>query len=221
MIRKSTAALIGLAILGGTTTAQAAIIGAVGNTSAPLGTLGGYTMTPFANDPRPTNPTTVSSVPSPLGGDLMFSPDLTHDKIGDGWATWSHGYTGDVYDTYNLYDPTTVTLTLPDDTVAFYFYAEPNAAGLHQITFSVDGAPQGGKNVEGISGANYFGAYTTNGDLIHEITVTCSGCAFAVGEFGIAKAETVDAVPEPASLLLFGSSLAGLTFFRRRKQQAA
>ena len=26
---------------------------------------------------------------------IGFTPALHHDRIGDGWATWSHGYTGD------------------------------------------------------------------------------------------------------------------------------
>ena len=31
---------------------------------------------------------------SPNGGSVGFSVPLTHNEIGNGWATWSHGYTG-------------------------------------------------------------------------------------------------------------------------------
>src|SRR5215510_10001821 len=75
---------------------QATITGVAGGDGAPGATLGPFTMTQFALDPR-AEFDVVSSVPSPLGGDVGFSPDLVHLIAGSGWGSWSHGYTGDVY----------------------------------------------------------------------------------------------------------------------------
>ena len=59
---------------------------------APPATLGPYTMTPFGLDPQ-TIGVNVPGVSDPAGT-IGFTPDLNHDRIGQGWATWSHGYTG-------------------------------------------------------------------------------------------------------------------------------
>ncbi len=44
-------------------------------------------------------------------------------QIGFGWATWSHGYTGNVYYTNGQ---TTIGGNLSAGVKAFYLYAEPN-----------------------------------------------------------------------------------------------
>ena len=127
-------------------------------TAAPPATLGPYTMTPFADDTRPVFDD-VSSVPAPTGGVVGFSPDLNHREIGNGWATWSHGYTGDVYYTNGA---TSATMTLPAGTKAFYFYAEPNPFAVFEITATTNsGTTSGPIPVDGAGGATYFGFYTT------------------------------------------------------------
>src|SRR5260370_11736411 len=99
-------------------------------TAAPPATLDGYTMTPFGAAPSPLF-SNVSSVAAPLGGSLDFSIPLNHRKIGSGWATWSNGYTGDVYFTNGA---TSVNLTMNPDVGAFYFYAEPDPFATYNIT---------------------------------------------------------------------------------------
>jgi hypothetical protein len=158
-------------------------------TSAPPATLGGYSMTSFGNDARAVF-TNVSSVTGPTG-DVAFDPSLSHRKIGNGWATWSHGYTGDVYST----NGTSVTLTLPAGTRAFQFYAEPNVmASFTMEAVSDDGTSSGAISVSGASGARYFGFYATGSDVISEIVVTAASGAngFAVGEFAIYTCPPVD-----------------------------
>jgi len=157
-------------------------------TAAPPATLGPYTMTPAPDDTRPIGQDVfVTTVPLGIG-DLSFSHQMSHVEIGDGWATWSHGYTGDVYADYV---GATVTMTLPPGTEAFYFYAEPNAYGQFSITAtSNSGITSGPVQVEGNSGARYFGFYTTDpATTISSITVDVASSAsgFAVGEFGIAE----------------------------------
>jgi hypothetical protein len=162
-------------------------------TAAPPPTLGPYTMTPFAAGGRPLNDL-VTDVAAPAGaaGALQFDRPLTHSRIGSGWATWSHGYTGDVYWTDSTDQ---VVMTLPANTQAFYFYAEPNDQAIHDVTATAsDGTTSGPVKVNGLGGAQYYGFYTTNGTTLSTITVDADPTAFfrgfAIGEFGIA----VDAI---------------------------
>lgn len=203
-------------LLVGSSAAQAGIIwlNPFDATAAPPPTLGQYTMTPFGDDARP-NGIDVGDVPSPLGGDVVFSQILGHTEVGaPGWATWSHGYTGDVYYTYDATDPNTVRLTLPYRTGAFYFYAEPNVFNIFSITAVANGGPVSlMQQIQGNSGAKYFGVYTDDFSPIYYIDITAQNTAggFAVGEFGIAP------VPEPGTLLLVGSGISALILRRRRK----
>ena len=189
--------------------AQASLIwfNPVDPTAAAPGTLGQYVMTAFGDDARPVFGT-VSDVASPLSGVVEFSPDVTHYEIGSGWATWSHGYTGDVYFTGG----TTLTLTLPAGTGAFYFYAEPNVFDVFSFTAVADDGSGSVQLVQGLSGAKFFGVYSDDFASIDHIDITVSAGAggFAVGEFGVAP------VPEPSTLLLMGAGLLA-TRLRRRK----
>ena len=150
-------------------------------TAAPPSTLGPYTMTPFGLDPQGLN-VSVSGVPDPAGA-IAFAPALNHLRVGQGWATWSNGYTGDVYSNPG----TQTTITLPPGTKAFYFYAEPNQFQLLSVeAVAQDGTTSGPINVQGDSGAQYFGFYGTGDATLASITVTTADpTGFAVGEFGI------------------------------------
>jgi hypothetical protein len=164
-------------------------------TSAPPGTLGGYTMTAFGTDSQPVCPAvghTVTGVTDPAGT-IGFSSALSHDQATIScWATWSHGYTGDVYDdsitnTGAASVPAQITITLPAGTNAFYLYAEPNVQSPFTITATAqNGTTSDPVTVNGAGGAQYFGFYGTGGVKVASITVTSSDTSgFAVGEFGI------------------------------------
>jgi hypothetical protein len=163
-------------------------------TNAPPSTLGPYTMTPFGPDPQPVCPNSGSIVTgvSDPAGTIGFTPALRHDKATIAcWATWSHGYTGDVYDNASAADPTQITITLPAATRAFYLYAEPNVFDVFNVTATAqDGTTSGPIPVQGNSGAKYFGFYATGTLDLASITVTTTADArgFAVGEFGISTA---------------------------------
>jgi lysophospholipase L1-like esterase len=149
-------------------------------TGPPTTTLGPYTMTPLPLDPQPLFQT-VGGVAGPSGS-LAFSPSLEHLRVTQGWATWSHGYLGDVYWTRGAL---TATVTLPPNTSAFYLYAEPNPFAVFTITATAqDGTTSGPIAVNGLAGARYFGFYGTGGERIASVTVT-SNVDFAIGEFGI------------------------------------
>jgi hypothetical protein len=185
------AMVLSLVVASGIAMAGSIAVDTSPGTAAPPSTLGPYTMTPFAPDGRPLD-TQVTSVAAPAGaaGGLQFDRALLHARIGFGWGTWSHGYTGDVYwtDTEDQ-----VVMTLPQNTQAFYFYVEPNEQSIHNVTATAsDGTTSGPVAVNGFGGAKYFGFYTTNGSTLSTITVDVDPAAvgFAVGEFGIA----VDAI---------------------------
>ena len=199
-------AVVAAAALLMASTAQANIVwfSPLDPTAAAPATLGQYEMTAFGDDARPVF-SLVSDVPSPLGGVVGFSPELDHREVGSGWATWSHGYTGDVYYTGG---GLTATLDLPDGTGAFYFFAEPNPFSPFTIT-AVVGGTIFSQVVDGQGGAKIFALYTDDYAQIDSITVS-STADFAVGEFGIAP------VPEPSTLLLMGAGLLA-TRLRRRK----
>jgi hypothetical protein len=179
-------------------TASAGVFDVALGTAAPGPMLGPYTMTPFPLDPRPL--TTVSTVASPLGGDVGLTPAAFHTRVAVGWATWSNGYAGDVY----FDGGTTEVMTMPAGTGAFRFYVESNVFATFAITATSNGGASVTQSVNGSAGAAGYGFYATDGDMISTITVSVPGGAlgFATGEYSIAAA--LAPVPEPATLGLCG-----------------
>ena len=164
--------------------ARAGIFGEAHGTAAPAATLGGYAMTPFPADPRPLS-WDVTSVDSPLGGSVDFSSEMMHFSIPT-WPNWSHGYDGDVYWTKLAHS---IELTLPAETGAFYFYAQPKTDSGTVTTVTITASSNGitiSQDVVSDGGAAYFGFYADGTDIISSIMIT-SNTDFAVGEFGIAE----------------------------------
>ncbi len=152
-------------------------------TGAPPARLGPDVITKFGKDAQPTGEFT-SGVDGPAG-EVDFAPDLEHLTVGNGWATWSNGYAGDVYFSDNGDVATTITLTLPVGTKAFYLYAEPHDfADFSVQAVAQNGTSSGPVAVDGDAGARYFGFYAVDGYQIRTITISCSE-DFAIGEFGI------------------------------------
>jgi hypothetical protein len=148
-------------------------------TGAPPSTLGPYSMSQFGSDSSPIGNVTGVSGPT---GRLEFSRELDHELVGIGWNTWSHGYEGDVYTTG---ESTDVTLNLPSNTQAFYFYAEPEPYEVFEVTATAqDGTTSGPIQIDGYAGASYLGFYSEYSAPLESITVSSSE-EFAVGEFGI------------------------------------
>jgi hypothetical protein len=171
-------------------------------TSTPPNVLGGYQMRSLpTTDPSHSLFSTVCSLDV-----VSWTPCANLRKIGSGWATWSHGYTGDVYFCANppcLGDVWTVNL--PWNTNAFSFDIESNnftpTAPATAFTFIVDAS---GSNAPGITtavtvapngtaSARYVGFYSTapsRANLIQSLKITClGGCnGFAIGEFKINQA---------------------------------
>ena len=181
--------------------ARAGTTGVDLGTAAPPATLGGYTLTPFGADASPLD-STLSSLPAPFGGAVTFSTPVRHDQVGNPngfYATWSHGYSGAVYDT--TADINDITLTLPAQTTAFYFYAEPNQWADFSITAETQDGATVTSTVAGNGGASGFGFYAEPGAFLSSIHVTTTDLDFALGEFGIAGVH-IAGVPEGGSTLL-------------------
>jgi hypothetical protein len=158
-------------------------------TDSPPATLGPYAMEAFGPDPSDEY-TQESAVEGPTGAITFDSPQELL-LVGDGWQTWSDGYTGDVYEnTQSLADGSfETTITLPPNTGAFYLYAEPDMfEDFSMGATAEDGTTSGPLTVYGEAGAQYFGFYAGRGQAITTIQVTDSGGdeAMAIGEFGIA-----------------------------------
>jgi len=152
-------------------------------TAAPPTDLCGLPMTPFPTDNRALY-SDIIDLPAPCpipDTGILFSRAVNHRRINEGWTSWSHGYTGDVYYTNGA---TSITLTMPVGTSAVYFYVEPNPLALHTFQVTVNGWFVCEEfTAHGSAGAAYIGVC---GNPVKMVTVTCtSGVPFAIGEFGI------------------------------------
>jgi len=188
-------------------------------TAAPPTSFPGHSLTAFDQTPQAAivNSTDVTTIPgSPFPGDLTTNIAVNKRAIGDGWATWSHGYTGVVY----MVAGNTVIMTMPPGTGAFYFYAEPNSFAILDITASSDsGTTSGAIGVDGSGGANGFGFYASAGESISMITVTTTDSEMAIGEFGVATNGVVTGIPTLSewSLLILSLMIVGLGVLTLRR----
>jgi hypothetical protein len=161
-------------------------------TGPPPAQLGFRPTSPFALEPQAAIPngTTVFSIPgSPIGGSLEVSPPLTKATKPGTWSSWSHGYSGPVFTL--LGGETSVTLSVPPNSLGFYFYAQPASPGSFSITATSDnGTSSGPITVSGNGGARGFGFYGTNGDRIFSVTVQAGQGSGGLGlaEFGVVSA---------------------------------
>jgi hypothetical protein len=94
-----------------------------------------------------------------------------------------------------------VTITLPSGTGAFYFYAEPQQFATLAFTATAqDGTSSGPILVNGNAGARYFGFYVSGlsatPEFVASVTITTTDpTGLAVGEFGVAAGSCTANVP--------------------------
>lgn len=162
-------------------------------TDAPPAAIGGTTFTAFPADTQPIF-VPVSSVAldgsSPPSGPVVgFSSPMIHFRIGQGWATWSHGYTGDVYQNDGSGGQFSSTLLMPVGAIGFRLYLENGVSG--EVPFTVSATTIGGSTISlteqvgSVIAAEGFAFLSDADDTLASITVT-GFVNFAVGEFGIA-----------------------------------
>ncbi len=157
-------------------------------TGASTGRLGPHTLSAFGTDTRGT--ANVSDV-NDAAGRILFDPAVGHRRVPGSWATWSHGYQGDVYfaSAPSSGDDPSVEITMPTGTKAFAFYAEPNTFASFTVeAIANDGTSSEPVDIQGRSGARFFGFYGVGGRTVASIRVSASDPrGFAVGEFSIAR----------------------------------
>ena len=189
-------------------------------TTAPPSLMGGYTLEGF-NDLAALGDW-VTSVAPPSGatavGDLEFDTSMEHWRVGSGWDTWSHAYTGDVYWFDEMVDGNMLTLTLPVGTMAFRFYLEPDYFGTASFAVMAGGEILG-IDVEGRGGARGVGIYSDDpldpltSIVIEKMSVDFSN-GFGIGEFAI---DGTSIIPEGSGVAwMLGGLVAGAMALRRR-----
>ena len=177
--------------------------------------LGGYSLMPFPAESR-AELSVVNTVapPPPYSGQLAFDQPLEVDNIGSAWQSWNPSYSGAVYyDATDVSGVTSLTMTLPPYTRAFYFYLQPNNVSTFNFTVA-SGPASTPVTVTGSGGAQCVGFYAQNGASLTSITVdqpdgTAAG--FAVAEFGIGVVYPPTIPTPPASLLAFAASNASFS----------
>ncbi len=158
-------------------------------TAAPPSTVGTFVVTPYDLAPQAAIPnlTNVSLIPgSPIPPDTATSFPVQKRTVGDGWTSWSHGYTGPVFYTVPTVPPLALTIAPAQ---AFYVYVEPAAFGQpYAVTVATNvGGSSGPVFVDADGGATGFAFYTTAGESITSVTITADDNAqgFALAELGL------------------------------------
>jgi len=197
-----------------TSCAHAGIVGFVGDTTLEGGWYAfedefDVDMTPIIHGGAIYQDVLSIDIPE-YGGSLNFDSAHSLRHIGQGWATWSHGYTGEVF--YNMGKYFTGYNLNVSGAYAFDAYVEPNCF-IDPLLDSYEVTAYGSMGSEvtidfqahGAYGANHFGFYASN-EVIVRIEIE-SSCDWAIGEMRVAA-------PAPAAGVVMLLTLAGA---RRRR----
>lgn len=151
----------------------------------------------------------VTSLTLNHGTVLNFDTPVNKRTIGSGWATWSGGYTGDVF--------ATVPSSSVNSTVTagrgLGLEMEPEPFSDFLMTLTLNDGTFISQTVSGLSGADFFGWVGTGVTSFN----MSSSIDFAFGRF----VEVTSVVPEPASLGLLAAGLLGLGAARRKAKGTA
>jgi len=128
----------------------------------------------------------ISSIPSSMG-DVLLDPEHNVRKVGSGWGTWSHGYTGQLF--FVMEDE--ATYWMPSGVGAFDAYVEPGPFQWEPFlmtAYASDGTTAVIEDsIHGESGASHFGFYTTGGATLVKVRVeVLASVSWAIGELRIA-----------------------------------
>jgi len=206
LLKAALAASAAIGVIGFSAQSQAAVLtGSLAGWEATVGSWAETTNFGVPDGTDITGFTTADGVPVSVTEQVQ--------SIGDGWATWSGGYTGQVLADYSS---TSVTYTLGQSVKGFGLFVEPDPFSLIDITLTTSDGSSLTQAVQGEAGAQFFG-WTGGG--IASFTLS-SSTDFAAGDvFSVAG------VPEPAAwammLVGFGGLGAALRGSRRKLAVAA
>lgn len=188
-----------------TTTALAAPAHAV-DTYSDLSTWQGAVSSYARDTSYGANLSDIGNVALDGGAEITFGAPVNIRTIGDGWGTWSGGYTGQVLFSNGA---TSVSGTFTNPVGAFGFFSEPDPFSVHSFTLSLSDGSSISGDFNGSAGAGFLGWV---GDNITGFTIS-SDVSFAFGDFYTG----VSAIPEPATWLtmIAGFGLIGLAMRRR------
>lgn len=179
---KATVVLI--AVAGFSFASLASVQGVRLGTDVPPAVMAGYPMTLIPQDDRQWQD--VISAQDGLGGEVRFSHLVNVRRVAEGWATWSHGYTGTIYDNNGF---TETTVFFAPGTKAAFLYTEPGPFGVFSMTITgSDGTSTFSlsEGVEGSVGAAGFGFYTS--DFADIVSIRINGDTdFGVGEIAVSR----------------------------------
>lgn len=170
-------------------------------TAAPPAAVGPFAVTAYdvAAQAAIANGANTAVIPgSPLAPNTTTSFRVQKRTVGDGWASWSHGYAGPVFFTVPIQPPLTLTIA---PARAFYVYVEPAAFG-RPFAFTVAtnaGGASGPVFVDAAGGATGFAFYTTAGESLTAITIDADANAggFAFAELGLGNSGVGTPSPTP------------------------
>lgn len=147
----------------------------------------------------------VSSLTLNGGTVIGTSSAVNKRTVGNGWGTWSGGYTGDVFYTNGQ---TALDFTATANG-GLGFEMEPNPFDIYEMILTLSDGSVISQMVTGNAGAAFFGWVGAGVDSFN----VSSRVDFAFGRF--VEAELAE-VPEPISAALLGIGLLGISMTRRK-----